>query len=348
MDPFEGDISSEGLPPMTSPVPVSSKGMAPMANTPTAPDSEQAEKFLRLCTSGNAHLEAQDLTCAIVCFARALEVGSATPLQELHIRWSLANLQLSTHNLDEAQLQLDRFVVLAADLARPADVLAGYNSLATVLLDKARRAEALVDEENLGSNSPHEKTLRDALVVLHKLLTTATASATPSCLFFTQRAFTRLAHVHQDLGEVDEAIKYAERSVEALRTPVTSPMDAQGHQRQAEAIGLLADLLTTKGYETQQEFQSILTHRWAQAASAQEADSPLAVGRAYYELGALYEGAGSYALYYGPAKARQYYNHALTELRQLPLSTLGTRGAELVQALTEKLEALDSDSCVVM
>ena len=48
-----------------------------------------------------------------------------------------------------------------------------------------------------------------------------------------------------------------------------------------------------------------------QAAIGEEIGDPYIKGKAYYEISKLMEGAGSWADWYGPAKARQFLAKAM-------------------------------------
>jgi hypothetical protein len=57
---------------------------------------------------------------------------------------------------------------------------------------------------------------------------------------------------------------------------------------------------------------------WEQCAIGESISDPALVGNAYYQISKLMEDAGSWADWYGPAKARQFLQKAISnfEVRQ--------------------------------
>ena len=87
--------------------------------------------------------------------------------------------------------------------------------------------------------------------------------------------------------------------------------------------------------------------RWEQAALAEKANDVSLLLDAYYNLGKLYEDAGSFLAFYGPHKAEGMYEKVLDIAGKCDLVTLGEHGANLVKDAVQRLEVLRNGGCVV-
>jgi hypothetical protein len=93
-------------------------------------------------------------------------------------------------------------------------------------------------------------------------------------------------------------------------------------------------------YWDKREFDGVMELLWEQAAIGEEVDDTILVGQAYYAISKLLEGAGSWADWYGVAKARQFLKMAIDAYEASP-TKLSKRLKAECDDCKARLEALD-------
>lgn len=191
------------------------------------------------------------------------------------------------------------------------------------------------DEEKRGlSNALHHYEL---LIRLARALNDRMAVA---------KANRGLGLVSSARGKEDVAVEHFEKYLQTMKS-------IGSRAQQLEALRLLSDSLMlglssgTFGLgSTKKDFDRVLELLWDQAVIAEETSDTSALVRCYVQLGQLYEESGSYTQFYGPTKARQMYEKCIEIAKDVPLSKLGTLGAEYVQQAKDRLHQMDT-SCII-
>ena len=81
---------------------------------------------------------------------------------------------------------------------------------------------------------------------------------------------------------------------------------------------------------------------WEQAAIGEEIGDASMIAKAYHEISKLMEDAGSWAAWYGPAKARQYLQKAIEAYSAVTPRTAKAKAGLL--DCSRRLTALDADT----
>ena len=295
---------------------------------------------------GVMHMQQGEMPAARKCFERSLSLDQGSRSLQLKLRTQLSIICRGMGSHKEAKEHAGAQLELVRSMrgSNKATLAEEYDAIRAVGVASLTVGLALGRDED--TDDP-EKVAEEMLVALTHFEELAKLAETHSNSLVTARAWRDVMKVHRALRNDLQSLNAAEKHLELIR----------GRGERAEigrAVAACASLRAKCGeagdtYWDKREFDGVLELLWEQAAIGQETGDSVLVGQAYYSISKLMENAGSWADWYGVAKARQFLKRAIDSYEASPTKLTRRLQAELKDA-KRRLEALEDpdNNCAVM
>eukprot|EP00035_Acanthoeca_spectabilis_P011892 m.209559 g.209559 ORF g.209559 m.209559 type:complete len:503 (-) comp15474_c0_seq3:3767-5275(-) len=288
---------------------------------------------------GVGHLQRGELEAARKCFQRGVDVGDATEPVLLKLHAYLGELYRGERNYTSAIANGHKHLELARKVEDKTEEHRALRVLGVTHLAAGLRTMEEPDEEGDEENTQMEASsanLSKSLEYFEQLI--ESAKATNEALSMAQ-AYRDVMKVHQVLRNDPQALEAAEEHLKLIRGRGT-PRDV------GRAVCSVAMLRAQNGINgdidwSKKAFDAVLELLWEQAAIGESIPDPGLVGNAYYQISKLLEDAGSWADWYGPAKARQFLQKAISSFDAVKVPNARIVAQKL--ECQKRLETLNSD-----
>eukprot|EP00041_Stephanoeca_diplocostata_P040360 m.1639234 g.1639234 ORF g.1639234 m.1639234 type:complete len:609 (+) comp34005_c0_seq1:263-2089(+) len=291
---------------------------------------------------GTAHLRNGELALARKCFERGLGAHPSNNVKMVLLS-RLGEVCRVMRDFDSAVQYATQHVGLATAFKATKEIYRaqrtkGMSNLAWAL----QLLESLEnDGDELADQERPAAMLNDALLSFQDIVHKATAM---NDYLVVARAHRDIMKVHQVLGNDAQALEAAEKHLALIR--------GRGTKNDiGRAVCSCAALRAVNGVNgditwTKRDFEGVLELLWEQAAIGEELQDLELIGNAYYQISKLMEDAGSWADWYGPAKARQFLQKAIAAFGGIEHPN--ARQVTQREDCEQRLEALNTEgSCSI-
>jgi len=295
---------------------------------------------------GVMHMQKGEMSAARKCFERSLALNQGSRSLQLKLRTQLSIICRGERSYNEAKVHAAAQLELVRTMrgVNKATLIEEYDAIRAVGVAALTSGLALGRDEDTDDPEKVAEEMKVALLHFEEL---AKLAETHNNSLVTARAWRDVMKVHRALRNDLQSLNAAEKHLELIR--------GRGERVEiGRAVSACASLRAKCGeagdtYWDKREFDGVLELLWEQAAIGQETGDTVLVGQAYYSISKLMENAGSWADWYGVAKARQFLKRAIDSYEASPVKLSKRLQAELADAKTRLEDLNDPDNnCTVM
>lgn len=306
-------------------------------------DNNSADGRTMMCArQGTEHLKRGEPFEAKKCFERGLSLNDGSVKLRMRIHAQLAQLYLDEKDYAVASDHVQAQLSLARELELIQQECLALRMLSMIKFQHGMsidRDETLDEFEQVADAG---LMFGEALTACQELI--QKSESDPKCASIAARSQRDMMKVHMVLKNQVEAENAAKTHLSEIRK--------YGQRREIARAVLSLALLRIQNGESgdsswyKKDFDEVQELLWEQAALGEEIKDGFIKGKAYYEISKLMENAGSWAQWYGPAKARQFLRKAQEGYATLESPT--TSQQDEIEDIEERLVALEADpSCSI-